>query len=60
MGLLGGVVMLILGIGLAVLSRPRSYEEIRPFMRSAAAQVFVPTLCLALMAFGVAVIIVSL
>jgi hypothetical protein len=61
MGLTGGVVLLVLGLALVLLVRPRSGGDIRlPWMQAPIAQVLIPTVCLALLTFGVAIIIANL
>jgi hypothetical protein len=59
MGLPGGAVLIALGVAMVLLSMPRRGEDARPFMRNAFAVAFVPTVSLALMTFGVAMIITS-
>ena len=44
---------------MVLLSMPRRGEDVRPFMRGAFARALVPTVSLALMTFGVAMIITS-
>ena len=56
MGLTTGIVLLILGIVLVLLSLPRQ-GQIRPWAQTALGQAMVPALCLALIAFGVAFIV---
>ena len=59
MGRTGGAVLVALGVAIILLSMPRRGEDVRPFMRGAFATAFVPTVSLALMTFGVAMIITS-
>jgi hypothetical protein len=59
MGLTGGTVLIALGVAMILLSMPRRGEAERPFMRNAFAVAFIPTVSLALMTFGVAMVITS-
>jgi hypothetical protein len=59
MGLATGLVLLILGVALVLISQPRQ-GEIRPWVRSPAGWAFIPAMCLALLAFGVSLIVFSL
>ena len=59
MGLTGGTVLIALGVAMILLSMPRRGEAERPFMRSPFAVAFIPTVSLALMTFGVAMVITS-
>ena len=59
MGLAIGLVLFILGVALVLISRPRQ-GVVRPWVRSPAGWAFIPAICLALLAFGVALIVVNL
>ena len=52
-----GLVLLGSGVGLLVLAIPRAGEDIRPFLRGDFMQVAYPSTCLALMAFGSAIVV---
>jgi hypothetical protein len=59
MGLATGIVLLILGVALVLISLPRQ-GEVRPWVRSPIGWAFVPAICLALLAFGVALVVFNL
>ena len=60
MGLTGGAILIALGVALVLLSMPRRGEDVRPFVRGAFAFSLIPAVCLALITFGVALIITNL
>ena len=59
MGLTGGTVLIALGVAIVLLSMPRRGEDVRPFMRSTFAKALIPTVSLAFLTFGLAIIITS-
>lgn len=60
MQLIGGIVLLALGIGLVVIALPNRSGTQKAFMQPDAMMVFYPPLCLAVITFGVALVVSSL
>ena len=55
-----GLILLVLGVGLVLVSLPRKDGSLRPLVRGPFGQALVPTACLALITFGIAAIISNL
>ena len=60
MNLTIGIVMLVIGLGMIFLGRPRKGEHLRPFLASTAMFVLYPAFTLVFLAMGFLTIVINL
>ena len=55
-----GIVMLVIGLGMILLGRPRKGEDLRPFLGSTSMFVLYPAITLVFLAMGLLTIVMNL